>query len=222
VDKSRWSDYNLTDSLATRVQLMNEKGKTLVDLMIGKFTYNPVNDPYARANPNNIQGTSFVRLYNEKKVYGVDGFLSFSFSGKFDDYRDKSFLKLKKEDVIKISFVMPADSSFILKKKDSVWHAGDRVCDSLAIANYLNAISYLNGQDFRDNFKPIVNPLCDLLIEGNNLLNLSVKCYRGEGENEYIISSSLNPDVYFSSKKDGLFEKLFKPEKYFLSKSTTR
>jgi hypothetical protein len=222
VDKSRWKDFNLTDSLATRVQLMNEKGKILADLMIGKFTYNPVNDPYSRSDPNSVQGTSFVRLYNEKKVYGVDGFLSFSFSGKFDDYRDKSFLKLKREDVTKISFVMPADSSFILKKKDSVWHAGDRVCDSLSIANYLNAISYLNGQDFRDNFKPVVNPLCDLLIEGNNLLNISVKCYSGEGENEYILNSSLNPDVYFSSKKDGLFEKLFKSEKYFLTKSATK
>jgi hypothetical protein len=89
----------------------------------------------------------------------------------------------------------------------------------LAITSYLNSISYLNGQDFRDNFKTVVNPLCDLLIEGNNLLNLSIKCYKGDNDNEYILTSSLNPDVYFSSKKDGLFEKLFKSERYFLTKS---
>ena len=218
VDKTKWKEFNLTDSLAIRVKFLNEKGDDLADLMIGKFTYNPVNNQYASSNPYNIQGTSYVRLYGEKKVYGVEGFLSMSFSGKFKDYRDKSFLKLNKKDVTKISFVLPPDSSFMLNRKDSVWYAGEHVPDSTAIANYLNAISYMNGSDFRDSFKPVINPSCELLIEGNNLLNLSVKCYKGDNENEYILNSSLNPEVYFYSTRDGIFDKLFKSKKYFLTK----
>ena len=57
-----------------------------------------------------------------------------------------------------------------------------------------------------------------LSIEGNNLLSLSVKCYKGEHDNEFILNSNLNPEVYFSSRKDGIFDKLFKSEKYFLTK----
>jgi hypothetical protein len=95
----------------------------------------------------------------------------------------------------------------------------DHIADSLAVANYLNGLRYLNGENFKDDFKPVINPLCELSIEGNNLVNLSVKCYRGDNDNEYILNSSLYPDVYFSSTKDGIFDKLFKSEKYFLAKS---
>jgi hypothetical protein len=222
VDKSKWKEFSLTDSLAIRVNFLDEKGKSMADLMIGRFTYSQTNNPYAGPDANGVQGTSFVRLSNDKKVYGVDGFLSLSFSGKFNDYRDKSFLKLKKEDITKISFKLPPDSSFVLSKKDSVWYAKDHVTDSLAVANYLNGLRYLNGQNFRDNFKPEVNPVYELSIEGDNLLNVYVKCYKGENDNEYVLNSSLNPDVYFSSKKDGIFEKLFKSEKYFLTKSSNK
>ena len=93
VDKSKWKEFNLTDSLATRVRFLDKKGKSLADLMIGSFTYKQSGNPYGNPYGNNIQGTSFVRLYDEKKVYGVDGFLALSFSGKFNDYRDKSFRK---------------------------------------------------------------------------------------------------------------------------------
>lgn len=219
VDKSKWKDFNLTDSLAIRVKLIDGKGKTMADLMIGRFSYSQPKNPYAGMNGGNVQGTSYVRLYNERKVYGVDGFLSLSFSGKFDDYRDKTFIKLKREDVTRVSFTLAADSSFVLNRKDSVWYAGDHAADSLAVANYLNSLRYLNGQDIRDNFKPGTNPLCQLSVEGNNLLNISVKCYRGETADDYILNSSLNPDVWFASKKDGIFDKIFKSEKYFLTKS---
>lgn len=222
VDKSKWKDFGVTDSLATRVKFLDEKGKNLADLMIGRFTYSRSDNPYQNPNSNGIQGISFVRLYDDKKVYGVDGFLSLSFSGKFNDYRDKSFLKLKKDDVTKIRLKLPADSSFVLTKKDSVWYADHYMADSLSVVNYLNGLAYLNGQDFSDNFKPVSNPAYELNMEGNNLMNISVKCYKSENDNEYILNSSLNPDVYFNSRKDGIFDKLFKSEKYFLTKSSKK
>jgi Domain of unknown function (DUF4340) len=222
VDKSKWNEFNLTDSMAIRVRFLDEKLKTLADIMIGKFTYSQVSNPYADPNGNGIQGTSFVRLYNEKKVYGVDGFLALSFSGKFDDYRDKSFLRLNKEDVTKISFLFPADSGFILMKKDSIWHANDHSADSLAVADYMNSLRFLNGQDIKDNFKPAVNPLYELKIEGNNLLNVSVKCFKSESDNEFVLNSTLNPDIYFTSKRDGIFDRLFKSEKYFTTKAAKK
>jgi hypothetical protein len=222
VDKSKWNEFNLTDSLAIRVQFLDEKGKTMTDLMIGRFTYSQTNNPYASPGGSGIQGTSFVRLHDDKRVYGVEGFLALSFSGKFNDYRNKSFIKANKEDITKISFIFPADSGFVLSRKDSVWYASGQITDSLAIANYINTLLYINGQEIKDNYKPVQNPDYEMRIEGNNLLNITVKCFKAGGENEFILTSSLNPDVYFTSKKDGIFDRLFKGEKYFTTKTAKK
>jgi hypothetical protein len=215
VSRSKWKEYELTDSLATRVKFLNKKGKNVADLMIGKFTYKQVNNPYAAYRENNIEGTSYARLFGEEKVYAVEGFLAFSFSGKFNDWRDKSFLKCKKEDLTKINFTMPSDSSFVLTKKDSLWFAGNQPADSLNTSNYLNSIGYIEGQSFTDEYKPISPPAYQLTIEGNNLLNITIKCFKGNGEDKYILNSSLNPDVYFTSDKNGIFNQLFKSQSYF-------
>jgi hypothetical protein len=213
-NKSKWEEFELTDSLATQIKFLNIKGKILADLMIGKFSYKQMENPYGAYGRNNIQGTSYVRLTGEKEVYSVDGFISFSVNRKFEEWRDNSFIRSNKNDVLNIRFIYPSDSSFVLTKRDSVWYDGNRKTDSLKVENFLNTLSYLNGQDFKDNFKPSANPDFELLIDGNNLLNVSVKCYKAD--NDYFLNSSLNPEVYFSSKKNDIFDKLFKPESYFL------
>jgi len=217
-NKSKWKEFELTDSLATRIKVLSLKGKTLADLMIGKFNHKQVNNPYGGYGSNNIQGTSFVRLSSEKEVYGVEGFISFFFSGKFEDWRDNTFISSNKNDITNISFTYPADSSYKLSKKELVWYAGNRIIDSLKITDFLNTLSNLNGQDFKDNFKPVLSPAYQLIVEGNNLINFSVKCYKEDNVDEYILNSSLNPDVYFASKKNGIFDQLFKPQSYFLKK----
>ena len=222
VDKSKWNDFNLTDSLAIRVQFLDVKGKPLADLMIGRFTYSQVNNQYAAPGGSGIQGTSFVRLHDDSKVYGVDGFLALSFSGQFNDYRDKSFLKVTREDITKISFIFPADSGFVLNRKDSVWNANNQVTDSTAIANFMNGLRYINGQEIKDNYKPAQNPDYDMRIEGNNLLKITIKCFKTDIEDNYLLNSSLNPDVYFISKKDGIFDKVFRNEKYFTTKAVKK
>jgi len=218
VDKTKWREYELTDSLVTRISFLSKKGKNLADLMIGKFTYKQVSNPYSD-DGNNIEGTSFVRLPGKKEIYAVDGFLAFSFGGNFNDWRDKSFLKCNKEDITRITFSFPSDSSYVLQKKDSLWKAGELAADSLATVDYLNSIGFIEGEDFQDGFQPAGSPLYTMTIEGNNLLNISVKCYPETGKDKYIFNSSLNPDIYFFSKKSGMFDKLFKSSGYFTKKS---
>lgn len=213
-DKSMWKEYELTDSLATRIKFLDKKGKVLSDLMVGKFTYKQVNDPYSYGG-NNISGNSFVRLYRDENIYGVEGFLAFSFGGKFNDWRDKTLIRCDKKDITRISFSYPADSSFVLEKKDSIWVGANQPADSLKTVNYLNSLSYVDGNEFMDGFKPVSSPLFSINIEGNNLLNMTIKCYQGEEAEKYILNSSLNPDIFFSTGKKELFEKLFKPREYF-------
>ena len=214
-DKSKWKEFELTDSLSTRVRFLNKKNKTLADLLVGKFSYKEATNPYGG---NGVQGTSYVRLSDQSEVYGVDGFVSFFFSGTFNDWRDKSFINSNKNDITTVSFSYPSDSSYSLSRKGSRWYAGTEPADSAIVAGFLNTLSSLSGQDFKDNFKPSVNPQYQILVTGNNMLNFSVKCYKEENSYEYILNSSQNPDLFYTSKANGIYEQLFKPRSYFIGK----
>jgi hypothetical protein len=218
IDKSRWQEFNLTDSLATRIKFLNGKGKILADVMIGKMDFKQPEKPIAGYSGNNVQITSYVRLHNGNEVYAIDGLLQFSFNIKFEDWRDKTFVRSRKDDVTSIRFIYPADSSYNLLKKDSIWYAGNLRADSLSVANYLNSLILIYGPEFKDGYKPVLNPVYQMLVEGNNSLSFSIKCYAGESIDEYILNSSLNPDVYYSSKKNGIFNQLFKPQSHFIKK----
>ena len=77
-------------------------------------------------------------------------------------------------------------------------------------------------QEIKDNYKPLRNPDYEIRIEGNNLLDITVKCFKAVGVDEFILSSSLNPDVYFTSKKDGIFDKVFRSGKYFTTRAAKK
>ena len=219
INESKWKEFDLTDSLATRIKFLNSNGKILVDLMIGKLDFKKADKPNGGYSGNNIQMTSYVRLYSGKEVYAIDGLIPFSFNIKFEDWRDKTFIKANKNDITNIHFIFPADSSYNLGKKDSVWYAGSQRADSLSVANYLNSLGLINGKDIKDGFKPVLNPVYQMLVEGNNLINFSIKCYEGDSIDEYVLNSSLNPEVYFTSKKNGVFDRLFKPQSDFQKKA---
>jgi hypothetical protein len=214
VGESKWKEYELTDSLATRVKITNSKGKELAGLLIGRFSYRQTGDPYGGYGGNNIEGTTYVRLDGEKEIYAVDGFLAFTFSGGFNDWRDKTFVRCNSDDITKITFTLPADSSYILMKRDSLWFAANQKTDSAKTANYLNSISLVDGQEFADGYKPASFPSYQIVIEGNNLLNITVKCFKGEGDS-LILNSSLNPEVYYITRREGIFAELFKPLNHF-------
>ncbi|HOK26901.1 MAG TPA: DUF4340 domain-containing protein [Bacteroidales bacterium] len=214
VDRSKWPEYDVTDSLGIRVRAENKKGKALADVVIGKFSYKPVQNPYGGYGGGSIDGVSYVRLYNEDKVYAVDGFLTFSFTGGFDDYRDKTLVHATRSDITKISFTFPADTGFVLEKKDNKWMAAGIPADSTRTSDYLSDISYIDGEKFADDFKPVSSPVYKADIEGNNLLSITIKCYRQE-DGKLIINSSLNPDSYFETNPDGVFGRIFKPLGYF-------
>jgi hypothetical protein len=217
VKSSAWKEFEITDSLATRVKFLDKKGKTLADLMIGKLDIKPMEDPYSGTGRNNVRATSYVRQYSDQKVYAVDGMMSFSFDPRFDDWRDKTFIKSNKNDITGIRFIYPADSSFSLSRKDNIWQVNDRIADSTSVANYLASLVLMNGESFKDNFKPVTSPVYQISVEGNNLLNITVKGFQEEGTDEYVLNSSLNPDVYFTSKRNGLFNKIFKERSSFLN-----
>lgn len=213
--KAKWAEYEVSDSTGTRIRFMNKKGKVLSDLVVGKFTYKQSGNQMNMYGRGNIQGTSYIRVTGEDEVYGVEGFLALSFNRAFNDWRDNTFLSISTGDITSIKFTYPVDSSFLLSKKDGKWFTDLVPADSAAVANYLSTLGNLNGQEFNDSFKPASNPDYQIFIEGNNLLNISIKCYR-QPDGSLVLNSSLNPDIYFNSSPEGIFGKIFIPRKKFI------
>lgn len=209
--KNKWDEFQLTDSAAIHLKVYNSKNKALLHILVGKLSYKQASNPYGRKN---VQGISYVRLANEKEIYAVDGFLPMSLNRGFDDWRDKTLSKFNKDDIKKVNFTYP-DSSYTIELKDSVWYIKDRIVDTKKVESFLSGLQNKNGYQFKNDFQAISNPIYELKIEGNNLTQIDVKCYKSE-DGKYIIHSDQNEEAFFESDENGLVEQLFKSAQYFI------
>jgi hypothetical protein len=212
-DKAKWGDFGVTDSLGTRVIIKQGK-KTVLDLIVGKFDYQPGPGGYSGYGGQYGTGLNYIRLFNETEVYIVKGFLAMSFNQTFNRWRNQIFLHTNKNDINLLTFEYPADSGFVAMISDSVWIIEGITADSALMATYLNSLVQKSNTQFTDNFKPLLGPDYQLTINGVNMAPIILKAYR-RGEKEYILNSSLNPDSYFISPVTGLFGTIFKPKSYF-------
>lgn len=198
-NKDRWEQFEVTDSLGTRVKLF--KGTDLLaNVIIGKFSF---------SQPRNM--TSYVRLNGEKEVYGVDGMLGMSFNRNLDAFRDQTVINSNKTDWKRLSFIYPADSSFVLERMGDQWMTDGIKADSASVVQYFNKISNLTESNFAKN-KPAVPSTHRLIIEGNNMMQkIEIAGYLLD-EGNFILETNQNPGTYFNSKTSA--------ETLFISSST--
>jgi len=192
--KDRWEQFEVTDSLGTRIKLF-QGTDVVADLVIGKFSF---------SQPRNM--TSYVRLTDEKEVYGVEGMLGMSFNRNLNSFRDRTIIKSNKSDWTKLTFSYPADSSFVLEKIGNKWMVGEMETDSASVVDYFNSISNLTDGSFADE-KPVIAPTHHLTIEGNNMMQkVEISGYYSDDEN-FVLETNQNPEAYFNSKTSA--EKVF-------------
>jgi len=206
--KDSWSNFDVTDSSATRVVLNGGK-KKLGELYIGRFAYNQ-----ATRKP-----TTYLRMAGDKETYGVDAYLSMTFSRDVNGLRDKSIFRGNRSDMVKLSFTYPGDSSFTLSKEQTTWLLNGAAADSATTAQYLNAIAYTVGTEFNDDFNP-ANFSGDsflLVIERIDMPLVEIRGY--VDGNGVVVGSSENPENYFTSGSANIFDKVFKSPAYFAPKT---
>jgi len=213
--KDVWVKYELTDTSASRVTL-KASGKTVADLMIGKFNYNIPKDQQQQMQMQSRQQrgemTSFVRLPDEKEVYAVDGYLKMTFSGKVDSYRYRTLVSVNPSDINRIT-ITETGSKKVLESQDGKWFFNGIPADSLKSVKYRSALSRLTGSKFISQEGGQSYPAYSLLIEGNNFTPVELQAYPAADTNiAYVISSSANPGSYFSGKDGGLFKKIWQPD----------
>lgn len=212
--KEKWNDFEVTDSLATRV-IVKDGNKTLADIFIGKFSYQQPKNQYQR------QGTmtSFVRLANDKIVYAVDGFLSMTYNRDINSFRNKYLIKAKKSDLNKITFNYP-DSSFTMLKENNQWMINGLLADSASVDKYLSSIATTNNQDFVNNVEigTLGQAQYSVLFEGDNFSPIDVKTYNNllDTVHNVLITSTYNKGTVFSGTKSDLIKKIFVGKARFL------
>ncbi len=190
ISKNKWTDYEVTDSLGTRVKAM-AGDKVLADVMMGKFSF--------KQQPQSM--TSYLRLYNETDVYSVDGPIAMAFNRNFDAFRDKTFISLNKANITKVSINENGKSASASLGADNAWIGADPT----AMDGYLTKIANLRGNTIKEGFSPS-QAISTVTIEGNNMAATTVSCYAdGEG---YVLNSSQNPSVFFQSDSEGIYKML--------------
>jgi hypothetical protein len=193
IGKEQWEEYEVTDSLGTRVQVYADSEK-VSDVWIGKFTY------------QTQQITSYVRLADEKEVYGVEGFLPMTFNREANTFRDQTVIKSDKRNWSRLQFTYADEPSFVLTRMEDQWMVDNQPADSTAVADYFSKIANLTHSGFTDR-NPSGKPTCSLLIEGNNQMTpVRLEGFR-QNEQEMILTTSQNEGSYFSHPE--LVEKIF-------------
>jgi len=183
-DESKWTELQV-DSTGSRVKVF-EGSDLVLDLVIGRFSFQ---------QPRTMN--TFVRLYNDKDVYEVDGFLDMTFNQGANVFRDGTIINSDYNNWQQLQFVYPADSSFQLVKSANEWVLNGQPTDSTKTANYLNRLRNLSNTNFIDNpnISQTTAPTFTLNITTKDLQFIEVKCY--QDSTTTIIHSSENPEAYF-------------------------
>ena len=212
--KERWQHYEVTDTVAVRI-VVQEGNKTTDDLLIGKFSYQKSQNPYQQQ-----QGkmTTYVRERNSNTVHAVEGFLNMIFNRRVNDLRNKMLTGFDKNNITKIKFDYPADSSFtLLKNENGKWMINNSPADSAKAVNYINQISNFRAVNFVDNFNINNSQKShELTIEGNNMSAINITAYPADTINKYVVTSSMNVDGKFSGSQGKLFNRAFKSARNFM------
>jgi hypothetical protein len=188
--------------------VIKEGNKTAIDLMVGRFQYQPPPGGYNMYGQNQGTGKTYVRLSEEDEIYSVEGFLAMSINQPFEQWRDQRITRLNISQLSKIIYDYPSDTGFVAQHSEAGWMVAGQLADSSSMVNYLNRLTHLTHDEFSDEFEPGSEPDYSVVFEGDNMKSLQLKGYDQTG-GQVIVNSTINPDSWFRIDDRELFTDLF-------------
>jgi len=197
--KEKWDTFEVGEN-STRVSVYAD-GKKLTDFRVGKTGF-------SQGQGQGISGAyTYIRMMDEEEVYSAEGFIGSHFNRSFNDWRDKTFLRVNKEDVDRIEFVYP-DSSFVLEKRDSTWFVGDHPASVSKVDGYFNKIRFKNVNEFEEGFVSAGDPLLKMNIVKTDGAQATAQAWI-KTEEDWVLTSSFQEGVYFTGKTTGAIKDVF-------------
>ena len=212
-DKESWKEFEMTDSLSTRVVV--EQGSNVVaDFRVGRLSFSQGRNRQSN-NGYGMEVKSHIRVPGDDDVYVVDGFLSSMFNDNPARYRYRQVVRFDKKDVTKMSFVYPGDSSFNLVRDGNKWLLNGQPPDSALTERWLTTVSTMSNAEFADNDNLPFNMPYSLRIEGNNMRAIDVKGAMDPAAKKYYVTSSENTSAVFGGSSSYLFNQVFPGKQKF-------
>jgi hypothetical protein len=191
-----WNEYQVGDTAGTRV-MIHEGKRTVLDLIIGRFQYQPPDrNSYSPYGQNRMTGKTYVRFYGEEEVYSVNGFLSLTLNQGFAQWRNRTITSMNAGQVSRIVFDYPADTGFVAQRSDAGWMVSGLLADSASMDHFLRQASRKSHNRFADGFQAAAEPDFMISFEGDQLKPQQVKVFLQEGDS-IVVGSSLNPGTWF-------------------------
>ncbi|HEY8512667.1 MAG TPA: DUF4340 domain-containing protein [Cyclobacteriaceae bacterium] len=200
-NKDKWEDYGVTDDDGIVVNVSGASGE-LATFVLGA--------------PRG--GEAFVRKGDANEVYTVNASVHSTFGRDFNSFRNKTFLKVPKDLVLRMDFRYPADSGFVVERKDNKWMIGDTPADSAKVESFLNTLRSRNLNAFADDFVPSGDPDLSLVVSGNSGDLETVRAWR-QPDATWRLASTVQPDVYFSDSGTRIIADLFRKREDFLAET---
>lgn len=194
--KEKWADYKV-DSTGTRVKVYTGTNDA-VEFWVGKTT----------------GGATTLRLEGDEDVYEVKESLDRNFNKRFDAWRDKTFLKVESEKISRITFKYPGDSSFVVERNNGKWNINNVAADSSKVTTYLNRFRSQTLSEFANYFTSPESPEYLVTLSNDSATSLTLRGWNTDGK--WVVTSSLQDDVYFSTTDNSLMNSLFAGKDSFL------
>ena len=182
--KEKFPEYEVKDN-DLKLELTGESGAAIGQIILGK-----------NASSGN---SSFARLATEEKVYSVKGFLRGDWNQDFNAYRDRTILKLVKDNIKSVQASGNKSYSIKLDEKGKWIVEPSRAGDAARINALLNEFNDFSGTRFID-VKPAVPVYGKLVIGLGSNINKEIEFFGPTKEQEFIVRSSDNPALLAVSK----------------------
>lgn len=190
--KEKRNEYHVGDTTGTHVIIYNGN-EVQSDWWVGKTE----------------NGAGYMRLDDKDGIYSIDSYLASTFTGSFNDWRDKTFIKATPDSLTMLTIQYPADSGFIAKKENGVWMIGREQADSLKMKNYLKQLRSQDLSVFVDSFTPPATADMTITAMKGATPAFTIKAWKKADRAQWILHSTQNPEAYFSSESSTIIMDLF-------------